>query len=110
MKMDTCDNTDITPEILAKAVFPYEVIEGNITPEILAKAVFPYEVIEGKRDEAFKRTPYKEFPLCTHDKLIYIGSGDCSKHPLYSKELQKNVKWYKCDKCDHVLTEKSLLE
>jgi hypothetical protein len=52
-----------------------------------------------------ERIPYAACPLCGADAFSTAGTGDCSHHPLYCKELPTSIRWQKCTACQHIFTE-----
>lgn len=51
------------------------------------------------------RVPFGSCPLCECPKLIDSVKGDCSKHPLYQRGINPEMRWKQCTKCAHVFTE-----
>lgn len=52
-----------------------------------------------------ERIPYTACPLCGTDASRATGTGDCSRHPLYCKELPAEIRWKQCAACLHIFTE-----
>lgn len=51
------------------------------------------------------RIPYESCPLCGGHDFTFERAGDCGLHPLYVPGLPSEIRWLRCDACDHVHTD-----
>lgn len=52
----------------------------------------------------FDRIQFNTCPLCDTEKITYLKSVDCSKHPLYNDSLDSTMIWNQCKDCAHIFT------
>ncbi len=63
------------------------------------------EKILSKSNLIVKRKKYKSCPLCNSKDIYEYKRFDCTSHPLYKDNLEKNIIWMNCKKCNHQFTE-----
>ena len=51
------------------------------------------------------RISFAACPLCESTSFTHETTGDCSRHPLYKRELSPRMRWNRCTACGHVFTE-----
>jgi SAM-dependent methyltransferase len=51
------------------------------------------------------RVLYEACPLCDSKEIREEQVSDCSRHPLYQREIPARMRWLRCAACDHVFTE-----
>lgn len=54
---------------------------------------------------SFSRIRYQACPLCDGRELSPQKEADCSKHPLYTPAIPKQIFWLRCQTCGHVFTD-----
>ena len=51
------------------------------------------------------RILFGKCPLCGHEIMADIATGDCSKGPCYHNSLSPVIRWKQCASCAHIFTE-----
>lgn len=55
--------------------------------------------------EPVQRIPFEVCPLCTSPKFSLHASADCSRHHLWVPSIPAEIRWMRCDVCEHVFTD-----
>jgi SAM-dependent methyltransferase len=51
------------------------------------------------------RIPFDRCPLCDAEDAEEVRVASCEGHPLYDRELPKEMRWIRCDGCAHVFVD-----